>query len=127
MEKWIPYEKINIGHGYVIEEVKFTHGELSISLEKDALRKEILFSDIYGYKYTNESRVIDRLSKIPAEILRKNQIFLVEESAYKNEYEYQSSGTRPVHNVQHFILLDNIDNIVEILTVSVPLIKQNKS
>ncbi|WP_040978067.1 hypothetical protein [Oceanobacillus jeddahense] len=127
MEKWIPYEKINIEHGYVIEEVKFTHGELSISLEKDSLRKEILFSDIYGYKYTNESGIIDRLSKIPAEILRKNKIFLVEESAYKNEYEYQSSGTRPVHNVQHFILLDNIDNIVEILTVSVPLIKQNKS
>ncbi|WP_080874143.1 hypothetical protein [Oceanobacillus timonensis] len=122
MEKWIPYEKINIEYGYVIEEIKFTHGELSIHLEKNSMRKKILFLDIYGYKYTNESGIIDRLTHIPAEILQENKIFLVEESTYINEYEYQSSGTRPMHDAQHFIVLDDIDNIVEILAVSEPQI-----
>lgn len=120
MEKWLPYDKFEIEDGTFISRILFDKNGLIISIEKNDLIKEIIFSDVYGYKFTNESGMIDRLSRIPIELLRENKMFLIDESDYKNEYEFQSSGTRPMDKVQHFILLDGVDNIVEILAVSEP-------
>lgn len=121
METWIPYEKFKIEEGYYINGIKFNDDGLIIRIYKGELVKEIIFPDIYGYKYSNESGMIDRLSRIPVNLLRKNRIFVVVGSLYKEEYEFQSSGTRPMDEVEHFIILDDVDTIVEILAVSEPI------
>lgn len=122
MEKWIQYDKMAIDAGSSIEKISFEKDQLVIGVKKGSIEKNVIFEDIYAYKYSNESGIIDRVSKVPVEILRKNKVFLVEESDYLKEYEFQSSGTRPMEEVRHFVLLDGIDTVVEVLAMSEPKI-----
>lgn len=114
MEEWIPYDKILIDTIYVIDKTFYSDdGILEIDLidgriEGNKEKKiKLIFKDVFSYNYSDEDGMLERFSKIGANILRKNSIFKVKNKAI-NEKDY------------HFIVMDEVDNIVEIFNKAEP-------
>lgn len=122
MEQWKDYKGATLNKDCIIDGVFFSEGVLRVHIS-DSTKRKIIFRNIYSYKYSNESGIIDRLSAIPIEILKKNRIFQVDDSNFAKDYEFQASGTRPMKEVRHFVIMDAVDTVIEILSVGDPEIE----
>ena len=83
---------------------------------------KIIFNFVWDMRYSIENGYIDRFSNFVREIKNESNVLLVENSEYVKYFEKQVSGTRSVDQIKNYILFDNIDTVIEILTVSEPLL-----
>lgn len=125
MEKWLSYKGIIFEENYTIEDIHFNFnaGSLKIDISESKENIEIMFKRICAFKYTDENGIIDRAYQQGSN-REFSSIYIVENSDYIKDYEYQSSGTRPMADAKHFIVLDGIDTVVEILSHDEPQIKK---
>lgn len=121
MEKWEIYNKIKIDKDFTIDEIILKDCMLCIWIKEKDINKKVIFEHIYAYKYSNENGNIDRISKlINKEVLGKSSIYTIPNSEYIKEYKIQSSGTMPMENVVHYMLVDPIDTFIEVLSIKEP-------
>lgn len=121
MEKWEIYNKIKIDKDFTIDEIILKDCMLCIWIKEKGINKKVIFEHIYAYKYSNENGNIDRISKlINKEVLGKSSIYTIPNSEYIKEYKIQSSGTMPMENVVHYMLVDPIDTFIEVLSIKEP-------
>ena len=122
MEKWHSYEELNID----VYEITSYVGSIAIAsinfTAKDKSKHTLFFENVLSLKYTTENGFINRLYNVPREVLRSNRIFVVEDSEYLKDFEYEVSGTIPIDDVRHFIIFDTIDTGIEILTTHKPIL-----
>lgn len=116
MEKWNLYEKIKIKIE-LIESFSGGNRECAINFtDEQKIKGKLTFDNIFDFRYAIENAFIDRFYKVPKSVLGKNSIYIVENSDYKKEFEFQASGTIPLDNIRHFVIFDAIDTGIEILT-----------
>lgn len=120
LERWIPYENIQTK----IEIIKsFTGGNREVLLnfiDENKSNYSLLFDNVYDFRYSIENAFIDRFINVPRETLKKNSVFIVTESEFMKNFEYQVSGTVPMTNIKHFVVCDLVDTAIEILTNGEP-------
>lgn len=124
MEKWVGYSDLERSSGKsIVNKIFFENDKLIVGVDDEVKSIAITFQNLYAYKYSIESGIIDRLQTV----YRENEgslIYTVENSDYIKDFEFQSSGTRPIENLKHYLLMDSIDTVVEVLALSEPVIIQ---
>lgn len=93
---------------------------------KEKQKCKLIFKQVWDVRWSIENASIDRfceLRKNLPEGLIDNNIFVVENSEYIKYFERQVSGTRPVYNLKHYILYDNVDSTIDILTLNSPVLE----
>ena len=96
-----------------------------IFLTADEEEYKITFGRVWDMRWSIENASIDRFCefrKCLPEGIVENGIYLVENSKYIKYFEHQVSGTLPVDELKHFILSDNIDTTLDILTLEKPIL-----
>ncbi|MFD2131022.1 hypothetical protein ACFSKI_07215 [Pseudogracilibacillus auburnensis] len=122
MEKVISYDELNLDIE-LIEEIKGSNREFEIYFSNSVNNKfKLQFNNVFDIRYSVENGFIDRVSKMPVDILRNNRIFMLKNSSYFNNFTYQISGTIPTDNIKHFLLFDRVDTGIELLTTSDPIL-----
>ena len=53
-----------------------------------------------------------------------NGVYIVEDSEYIKYFEHQVSGTMPTDELKHYIISDNIDTTLDILTTKEPTLSK---
>jgi len=92
-------------------------------LAKDKETYKLIFDFVWDMRYSIENASIDRFCefrKCLPEGLIDNSIFKVENSEYVQYFEQQTSGTRPIDALEHYIISDGIDTTIDILAVEAP-------
>ena len=96
-------------------------------LRNDNAKYKLIFDYVWDMRYSIENTSINRFCQfrenIPSEIT-DNSIYMVENSEYIKYFENQVSGTRPMYELRHYILHDNVDTVMDVLTVKTPLLVQ---
>ena len=122
MEKWHSYEELNIDV-YEITSYVESIARASINFtDKDKSKHTLFFENVLSLKYTTENGFINRFYNVPSGVLGSNSIYIVEDSEYLKNFEYEVSGTIPTDDVRHFLVLDSIDTGIEILTTHDPIL-----
>jgi len=86
---------------------------------KDEKKYKIILDSVSDMRYSIENASIDRFCEFDkqfSEGIVHNSFYVVENSKYIEYFEYQVSGTRPIDNLKHYIILDKVDTILDILT-----------
>lgn len=126
MEKWNLYENIII-QIKLIESFSGGNRECILRfVDKQNRKGRLTFANIFDFRYAIENAFIDRFSNIPKGIHGKNSIYIVDDSNYKIDFENQVSGTIPVETICHFVIFDEVDTGIEILTNQDPMIDFEK-
>jgi len=96
--------------------------EISFSA-KDNLKYKLIFRHAWDMRCSIENASIDRFCEfrryLPEDLI-DNNIFLVKNSDYIKYFETQVSGTRPIDALKHYILYDNVDCTIDVLTIEEP-------
>jgi len=90
-----------------------------VFLSHDKKKYKIILNDVWDMRYSIENASIDRFcefrKRLPDGIVA-NGIYIVVNSEYKKYFELQVSGTRPTGELTHYLLVDVIDTVLDILT-----------
>jgi len=122
MEKWHPYEQLNIDIYEITSYVgSITRATINFTTE-DKSQHTLFFENVLSLKYTTENGFINRFYNVPSGVLGSNSIYIVKDSEYLKNFEYEVSGTIPTDDVRHFLVLDSIDTGIEILTTHDPIL-----
>ncbi len=127
MEKWITYKKIEAQ----IELIDFFIGgnqELTVYFTDKQKNKWILYFDlVWDFRYAVENAFIDRCSHMEKNKTREeySSIYLVENSEYIKYFENQISGSLPTDELKHFLIFDQTDTALEILTTKKPVLRKD--
>jgi hypothetical protein len=98
--------------------------EISFSTKEKGKHK-MVFDSVWDMRYSIENASIARFSefrKCLPEDLIDNSIYTVENSKYIEYFEHQVSGTRSVDKLKHYVLYDNVDTTLDVLTVKKPIL-----
>ena len=124
MEKWITYQKVKIQ----IELIDYFVGgnqELKVFFTDKEKNKWILYFDlVWDFRYAIENAFIDRCYHMEQNKTRTvySSIYIVEDSEYIKYFENQISGSLPTDELKHFLIFDEIDTGLEILTTKEPVL-----
>ena len=112
----------------IIESI--TGGDRSLEViffGKGRTKYKLVFSWVWDMRYSIENASIDRFyefRKYLPEGLIDSSIYKVENSEYIKYFERQVSGTYSVDELQHYVLYDKIDTILDVLTVRKPMLEK---
>jgi hypothetical protein len=95
-----------------------------VVLSKDGIKYRIIFDHVWDMRCAIENAYIDRFSKFVHKAEKRSDVLIIENSDYIKYFEKQVSGTRPTEKINNYILVDCIDTIVEILTISKPKVSK---
>ena len=125
MEKWITYQKVKIQ----IELIDYFVGgnqELKVFFtDKEKNKWMLYFNLVWDFRYAIENAFIDRcyrMRQYKGAWTEESSIYIVEDSEYISYFENQVSGTRPKDELKHFLIFDEIDTGLEILTTKEPVL-----
>jgi hypothetical protein len=96
---------------------------------KDKTKYKIILNHVWDMRWSIENASIDRwyqFRKCLPEGLIHNSVYMVEDSEYIKYFEYQISGTYPTNELKHYILHDNVDSTLDILTLKEPILVKIK-
>jgi len=131
MEIWNPYAKIQLRIHY-IENFSGGNGECTVTFkDTQGKRFELYFHSICDFRYAIENAFIVRDYEIkwaaPFYLTNNERVnmWTVENSKYKEYYEYQVRYTDPdIHKIIHFVLFDEVDTGIEILAYNEPVLRE---
>ena len=92
---------------------------------KNGMEFKIIFDQVWDMRWSIENASIERFCnfrEFQQEELIKNSIYVVEDSEYIGYFEKQVSGTRPIDKLRHFIIYDNVNTTLDILSNRGPTI-----
>ncbi|TDW20590.1 hypothetical protein EDD63_1112 [Breznakia blatticola] len=85
---------------------------------------KLKFDSVWDIRCATENGYIDRFSKFERNVKKKSNILMIENSKYKKYFEHQSSGTRPMEEIENYIISDMIDTVIELLTSQEPTLEK---
>ena len=85
-------------------------------------KAKIVFKQVWDCRFAIENAFRDRASKIIHHEHEKSSVLLITDSKYIRYFEKEVSGTRPIRRLKDYILFDNIDTVVEILSNEEPVL-----
>lgn len=118
MEKWNKYRKADL-QIELIDSFAGGNQELKIFLTDKKKNQWVLYFDcVWDFRYAIENAFICRESELEA----ISSIYRVENSEYMKYFEQQVAGTYPIDDLKHFLIFDEIDTGLEILTNKEPVL-----
>lgn len=96
-----------------------------IFLTKDNERYKFILRDVWDIRCSIENASIERFCefrKYLPEGLIDNGVYVVEDSEYIKYFEHQVSGTRPMEEIKHYLISDQIDMMIDVLTPEKPVL-----
>ncbi len=117
-------------HIEMIEEVKGGNQSFEVLFTmKDQSRYKLIFNYVWDLRWSVENGYIDRFCEFRKNLpdnLIENSIYIVENSKYIKYFTSQISGTLPIHKLVNYLLCDETDTVMEILSNEEPaLVKIN--
>ena len=94
---------------------------------KNKEKYKIVFNHVWDMRYSIENASIERFYQFRKHLkegIKESSVYLVEDSEYIKYFEKQVSGTRPIDEIKHYIVSDEIDTILDILTVDEPQLEK---
>lgn len=88
----------------------------------DKSKFRISFSGAWDFRYSIENACIDRFAKFIRKTKTDSSILMVENSEYIRYFEQQVSGTRLVKLLKEYIVFDQIDTVLSILSEQEPVL-----
>ena len=85
---------------------------------------KLVFDSVWDFRYAIENAFITRSSKFIHDEEEKSNILLVENSEYVHYFGKQVSGKRPTERLKDYIIWDNVDTVIEILTNKEPILER---
>lgn len=114
MKNLEPYNKILICDKYTIDQIIYLVDKtLQVKFIDTTLNRikepkiELLFKNVYSHKFSDENGMLETFSKIGKEKLRSNNILVKTEEILNTQYF-------------HFMIIDNVDTIIEVITKAEP-------
>lgn len=83
-------------------------------------KAKIVFKQVWDCRFAIENAFMDRASKIVHHEHERSSVLLITGSKYIRYFEKEVSGTRPINRLKDYILFDNVDTVVEILSNEEP-------
>ena len=91
----------------------------------DKEKYKLVFDFVWDLRYSIENASIDRFCQIrkclPPDLV-DNSIFTIENSKYIKYFEEQTSGTRHIEGLKHYILYDSVDTTLDVLAAIAPVL-----
>jgi len=84
----------------------------------DKKRHKFIFDGVLDIRCSIENASIDRFCEFRKCLtggIIDNSVYVVEDSEYIKYFEHQVSGTHSIDELNHYIVSDNLDTIVDIL------------
>ena len=125
MENWNAYNKFKMRIELITQ---FVGGNQELVIyfdDKEKKKWKIYFDFVWDFRYAIENAFIDRCYNMRQQEgawTEDNSIYIVENSEYIKYFENQISGTYPTNKLKHFLIFDEIDTGIEILTNKEPII-----
>lgn len=125
MEKLVNHKyNLYIDHIYNISgsDQKF---EIFFTSKTDRCRYKLVFDYVFDMRYSIENGFIERffqLKKNKSENLTLNSMYIVENSEYVRFFHEQSSYTREKVLLKDYIIFDDIDTVVELISAHEPIL-----
>ena len=94
---------------------------------KNKEKYKFIFNNVWDMRYSIENASIERFYQFRKHLkegIKESSVYLVEDSEYIKYFEKQVSGTRPIDEIKHYIVSDEIDTILDILTVDEPQLEK---
>ena len=85
-------------------------------------KQKLTFDFVWDIRCSIENAYISRSTKFSHCEEKESSILLVQDSDYLRYFEEQVSGTRPTDEIKDYILFDQIDTVVELLTTGLPIL-----
>jgi len=110
----------------LIEKISGGNEEFEIFFcTKEQEKYKLIFDIVWDLRYSIENASIDRFCEfrknLPSDI-KESSVYIVKDSEYIKYFEQQVSGTRPIDELVHFIVHDNVDTTLDILTLRDPVL-----
>ena len=84
-----------------------------------------IFDFVWDMRYSIENASLNRFYHFREclnEGFKNNGVYVVEDSEYIRYFENQVSGTRPVSDLVHYIICDEIDTVIDVLANKAPIL-----
>ena len=94
---------------------------------KNKEKYKIVFNHVWDMRYSIENASIERFYQFRKHLkegIKESSVYLVEDSEYIKYFEKQVSGTRPINKLKHYIVSDDIDTTLDILTTKEPQLEK---
>lgn len=88
----------------------------------DQIKYKIVFDFVWDFRASIENAYISRSSKFCHNEKEKSSILLIQNSSYVKYFKKQVSGTRPISELNDYILFDSVDTIIELLSIKKPIL-----
>jgi len=95
---------------------------------KDKIKYKVILEHVWDLRCSIENASTERFCRFREtmqEGLVSSNVYGVENSEYIKYFENQISGTRPTNELKHYILHDNVDSIIDVLTVEKPILAKH--
>ena len=124
-ESWSIYDTMRLSNDYVLEKIEISYEKghencLNLFLQSKENKACLKFNNPLCFKVTDENGVLKRLEYANCEILSEVSLLIIENSPYVTEYQEQSYGIWDLKDIVHYIFLDKVDSVVEILSKNKP-------
>ena len=83
---------------------------------------KLIFDNVWDIRCSIENACIDRFAKFKRKVDKRSSIVLVQNSDYIKYIENEVSGTYPTDALHDYILFDEIDTVVEVITTKEPVL-----
>ena len=80
------------------------------------------FDFVWDFRSCIENALIERCSKFIHEERIDSDVLIVKKSEYIEYFATQVSGTRPLDNLNEYLIFDSVDTVVEVLTNREPIL-----
>lgn len=115
--------EINISE---IESITYSDQELKICfLSKENKKFTLLFDYVLSFRCSVEDGCIKRFSEFNKIAENESSVLKVEESKHVEWFKEQSFGVRSCEKIEEYIVYDNVDTVLEVITTQPPLINLN--
>ncbi len=88
------------------------------------IKYKIDFESVWDMRYSIESGCIDRFAKFKRTVNKTSSILAVDNSSRISYFKKQSSGTRPTEKLKEYILFDEVDTVISLLSASEPILME---
>ena len=124
MEKWLAYRHFD-KEIELIDRFEGGNQRLWVYFTDTEKKKWVLFFDFtWDFRYAIEFAFIGRCYNMEKNRARDGfrSVYLVEDSEYIKYFANQAAGTVPTDTLKHFLIFDQIDTGLEILTPDEPVL-----
>lgn len=91
-------------------------------ITKNKKKYKIIFDFVWDLRYSIESGYLNRAINFKHEEQFRSSILCIENSKYIEYFDAQTSKTRSVEKLKNYILFDNIDTVIEVLSLEKPVL-----